>query len=136
MSNKIWNNVFIKDSELGDDNSFGNNTEIMGAKIGNGCRIGAHVFIPPGVEIGNNCFIGAHTCFSNDKFPKANNTGKIKPIKTIIEDNVSIGINCTILPVKIGKGALIGGGAVVTKDVPAFEIYAGNPAKNINKHDM
>jgi acetyltransferase-like isoleucine patch superfamily enzyme len=93
------------------------------------------------VEIGDNCFIGHGVMFINDNYPRAvNNEGEAESeedwagrfVKTVIEDNVAVGSNVTILGnITIGEGALIGAGSVITKNVPAREVWAGNPAKKI-----
>jgi UDP-2-acetamido-3-amino-2,3-dideoxy-glucuronate N-acetyltransferase len=120
--------VNIYDSAIGDRVNIGAFAEIGGAKVGNDCSIGAHCFICPGVEIGNNVFIGPNTTFSNDKYPPSNKS-KWAPEHTVIEDDVSIGAGVSILPgVTVGKGARIGMGAVVSKNVPAEEIWVGVPA--------
>ena len=96
--------------------------------IGDNCKIQAFVFIPEGIRIGNNVFIGPHVCFTNDKHPKA--VGDWQLLYTHVEDDVSIGAGAVILPgIRIGKGAVIGAGAVVTKSVPPGETVKGNPAK-------
>ena len=93
--------------------------------IGHSCRIQAFAFLPTGVELKNNVFIGPHVCFTNDKNPPSD-----KWLKTIVEDDVSIGAGSVILPgIRIGKGAKIGAGSVVTKNIPAGEVWVGNPAK-------
>ena len=96
-----------------------------GAKIGKRCKIQSHTFICDGVEIGNDCFIGHGVMFVNDLYPRASGEWKLK--KTIVGDRVAIGNNATILPVKIGKGATIGAGSVVIKNVREFTIVKGNP---------
>ncbi len=97
--------------------------------IGERCKIQAFAFIPNGVFIGDDVFIGPHVCFTNDKNPP---NGDYKD--TVVEKGAAIGANATILPgVRIGAGAKIGSGAVVTKDVPAGEIWVGNPAKQLVK---
>lgn len=117
------------------------------AVIGRNCNINCQVFIEnkviigddvtikPGVQIWDgvtledNVFIGPNVTFTNDLFPKSKNTAfELKP--TLVKKGASIGANATILAgVTIGENALIGAGSVVTKDVPAGEIWIGNPAK-------
>lgn len=95
--------------------------------IGDNCKIRPHVFIPTGVTIGNNVFIGPGVIFTNDKHPKVHGEWKLE--RTIVEDDVSIGAGAVILPdITIGKGAMIGAGAVVTKNVKPGEVVVGNPA--------
>ena len=101
-------------------------------EIGDGTKIQAFAFIPNGVTIGKNVFIGPHVCFTNDKHPQAQ--GEWEQLETIVEDEVSIGANSTILPgITIGSHAKIGGGSVVTKNVPPGETWCGNPAKKMFK---
>ncbi|MBS4064425.1 MAG: N-acetyltransferase [Chitinophagaceae bacterium] len=119
---------------LGDDCFVGPFTEIQkGAVIGKNCRIQSHSFICELVTIGDDCFIGHGVMFINDTFsegkPAAGDKSKWK--QTVIGNNVSIGSNATILPVTICDGAVIGAGAVVTKDITRKGVYAGNPAKKI-----
>ncbi len=113
---------------VGEHTEVGSHTEI-GGLVGDYCKIQAFVFIPPGVMIGNKVFIGPHVVFTNDKYPDA--SPEWTQTFTMVENNVSIGANATILPVNIGKGAVIGAGAVVTKNVPAGETWVGNPAKKL-----
>lgn len=114
------------------------------AVVGKNCKVSSHSFICEGVTIGNNCFIGHGVMFINDNYPKATRsdgvlqTGKDwadRFVKTKVSSNVSIGSNCTILGnLSIGEGSLIGASSVVTKNIPAGEIWAGNPAKFIRKN--
>lgn len=106
-----------------------------GVKIGDNTRISSHTFICEKVKIGKNCFVGHGVMFTNDKFSngKRAHGDKRKWLPTIIEDNVLIGSNSTILPVKIVSGSVIGAGSVVTKNISKKGIYVGNPAKLIKK---
>ena len=107
------------------------------ATIGEYCKISTHTFICSGVHIADRVFVGHGVMFINDKLPKAcNPDGTPKGasdydlIETYVEDDASIGSNATILGgVRIGKGALVGAGAVVTHDVPPGATVAGNPAR-------
>ena len=104
--------------------------------IGINTKVQSHTFICELVAIGNNCFIGHGVMFVNDDFrikhgPAQGNKNLWK--QTIIGDNVSIGSNATILPVRIRSGSVIGAGSVVTKDISVKGIYAGNPARLIRK---
>ena len=139
---KIGKNVHIVKpsniygSELGDDVFVGPFVEIQkNTKIGNATRIQSHTFVCELVEIGSNCFIGHGVMFVNDKFNVKNGPSRDSILwqKCIIEDNVSIRSNSTILPIKICSGSVIGAGSVVTKDLNIKGIYAGNPAKLIRK---
>tara|TARA_B110000003_G_C16613594_1_gene520418 strand:- start:1433 stop:1888 length:456 start_codon:yes stop_codon:yes gene_type:complete len=106
----------------------------VGAKIGRYTRISSHTFICSGVEIGDQVFIAHGVMFTNDLFGSGHYT-EWKMFKTRIEDNVRIGSNATILPVNIGRGAIIGAGAVVTKDVEPNSVVVGNPARVLSKND-
>lgn len=100
-------------------------------KIGDKCKIQAFCFIPDGVTLGNNVFLGPSVVFTNDKHPPSGRKGWSE---TKVEDGVSIGANATILPgLTIGRGAMIGAGSVVTKNVPSGETWVGNPARKIFK---
>src|SRR5258708_24426548 len=109
--------------------------------IGNKVKVESHSFICSGVVIKNNVFIGHHVVFTNDRYPRSvSKEGNLKKEsewkleKTVVEDNASIGSNVTILQeLTIEKNAIDGTGSVVTKDVLADTIVAGNPAKIIRK---
>jgi len=121
-------------AQTGDGTKVGAFAEIgHNVVIGEDCSIGCGVFIPENVIVKNNVFIGPHVVFTNDKYAPSKGRWRDEP-PTIVEDGVSIGANSTILPnIVIGKGAKIGAGSVVTKDVEAYAIMVGNPARDIRR---
>jgi len=104
-----------------------------GASVGRNCRIQSHSFICELVTIGDDCFIGHGVMFVNDLFkdggPARGDRSKYKATK--VGNRVSIGSNCTILPVEIADGTVIGAGAVVVDDITQPGVYAGNPARRL-----
>lgn len=126
--------VNIYECIIGDNCFIGPFVEIQkNVIIGDNCKIQSHAFICEQVTIGNNCFISHGTMFINDLFQSGGPAGgdKTKWKSTIIGNNVSIGTNSTILPIRIGNDVVIGAGSVVTKDILEPGIYAGNPARKI-----
>ena len=141
----------IVDVQFGIDVKVIEPVNIYGCKIGNGVFIGpfveiqknvtigknskiqSHSFVCELVNIGENCFIGHGVMFINDLFSDGKAAGgdqsKWKP--TEVGNNVHIGSNATILPVRILENVVIGAGSVVTKDITKSGVYAGNPAKLI-----
>ena len=128
--------------EIGDDSKIGTFVEIQkGAKIGRRCKISSHSFICEGVTIEDEVFVGHNVTFTNDLFPRATRVdGSLqtdadwKCVPTLIKRGASIGSSATILcGVTIGERAMVGAGAVVTKDVPANTLVAGNPARVLRK---
>tara|TARA_B100000900_G_scaffold205352_1_gene174046 strand:- start:2490 stop:2957 length:468 start_codon:yes stop_codon:yes gene_type:complete len=120
--------------DLKDDVFVGPFVEIQSeVTIGKRSRIQSHSFICSLVTIGKDCFIGHGVTFINDLFldggPARGDKTKWQPTK--LGNNVSIGNNATILPVKICNQVVVGAGSVVTKDIKESGIYAGNPAKKI-----
>lgn len=112
-----------------------------GVSIGKNCKISSHSFLCEGVHIEDNVFIGHGVMFTNDLFPRATNPdgsqqtdADWKLVETFVKKGASIGSNATIIcGVTIGENALVGAGSVVTKDVPANVVVAGNPAKILKK---
>lgn len=124
--------------EIGNNCFIGPYVEIQrNTKIGDNTRVSSHSFICELVKIGKNCFVSHGVMFVNDLFKLGKLQRKPKEwLPTNIGDNVLIGSNSTILPVKIVSGCVIGAGSVVTKDLLKKGIYFGNPAKFIRKiHD-
>ena len=133
---KIVEPVNLYDCSIGNNSFIGPFVEIQKkVKIGSNTKVQSHTFICELVEIGNNCFIGHGVMFINDLFSEGRPAGGNKELwrKTKIFNNVSIGSNATILPVKIAHGSVIGAGSVVTKDIKIKGIYAGNPARLLRK---
>jgi acetyltransferase-like isoleucine patch superfamily enzyme len=99
--------------------------------IGARSRVQSHAFICELVTIGEDCFVGHGVMFINDSFATSGPARGNKELwrETVIGNRVSIGSNATIMPVKIADDVVIGAGSVVTKDIMAAGIYAGNPAR-------
>ena len=131
--------------EIGDGTKIGSFVEIQkGVLVGRNCKVSSHTFICEGVTIEDEVFIGHGVIFINDKYPRATTAdGALQSdadwqvVPTVVRRGASIGSGTTILcGVIIGDRAIIGAGAVVTKDVPAGATVAGNPARlvtTINK---
>jgi UDP-2-acetamido-3-amino-2,3-dideoxy-glucuronate N-acetyltransferase len=124
---------------------------LPGARIGADCNICSHVFVESDVVIGDrvtikcgvqlwdgltiedDAFVGPNVTFTNDRYPPSNDFS-LKIERTRISKGASLGANATILPgVVVGEGAMVGAGSVVTKDIPAGELWLGNPARFIRK---
>jgi len=139
---KIFNFVNAYGCSIDDGSKVGSFVEIQkGATIGKNCKISSHSFICEGVHIRDNVFIGHNVTFINDKFPRATNVdGSLqteadwKVVETIIEKGASIGSSSTILcGITVGENAIVGAGSVVTKNVDANTVVAGNPARVMKK---
>jgi len=139
---KIFSFVNLYGCEIGDNTKIGAFVEIQkNSKIGRNCKISSHSFVCEGVHIEDNVFVGHNVTFINDLYPRATTLdGKLqtkkdwKVIPTFVKKGASIGSSATILAgVTIGENAVVGAGAVVTKDILPLTIVAGNPAKILRK---
>ena len=130
--------------EIGDETKIGAFVEIQkNAVVGKQCKISSHTFICEGVTIRDRVFVGHSVTFTNDTYPRATTTSgglqteqdwTVQP--TVVEEGASIGSGSTILPnLTIGAHAIVGAGSVVTRDVPARMIVAGNPARVLRSID-
>jgi len=141
---KIFSFVNLYGCEIGDNTKIGTFVEVQKkAFIGRNCKISSHTFICEGVHIEDNVFVGHNVTFINDLYPRAaTSEGKLQTdedwevVPTFVKKGASIGSSATILAgVSIGEKAIIGAGAVVTKDVPPYSVVAGNPARILRKID-
>ena len=137
---KIFDFVNAYHCRIGSGTKIGTFVEIQkGATIGENCKISSHSFICEGVHIEDNVFVGHGVMFTNDLYPRATNQDGTQQtdsdwhlIETYVKKGSSIGSNATILcGVTIGENAMVGAGAMVTKDVPANAVVAGNTSKII-----
>src|SRR5277367_6366220 len=124
--------------EIGDGTKIGAFVEVQkNAKIGKNCKISSHTFVCEGVTIEDEVFVGHNVAFINDSYPRATAAAgtlqteadwAVEP--TVVKRGASIGSGATILSkVVIGEKAIVGAGSVVTRDVPAFAVVVGNPAR-------
>lgn len=124
--------------DIGDDVKIGAFVEIQkGVKVGNRCKISSHSFLCEGVELEDDVFIGHNVTFTNDLYPRSiNGNGRLQTeadwicIPTRVRNGASIGSGATLLcGITVGENSMVGAGSVVTRDVPAGAIVAGNPAR-------
>jgi UDP-2-acetamido-3-amino-2,3-dideoxy-glucuronate N-acetyltransferase len=140
---KIYGFVNLYGCQIGNDVKIGSFVEIQkGVRIGDRCKVSSHTFICEGVTIEEEVFIGHNVTFINDRYPRAANVdGSLqteadwKCMRTLVKRRASIGSGATLLcGITIGEAALVGAGSVVTKDVEAGAVVAGNPARVIGSH--
>jgi len=150
MKNNIHKTAEVQLAKIGEDTTIWQYSVVLnGAVIGRNCNINCHVFIEndvvigdnvtikPGVQlwdglrIGNNVFIGPNVTFTNDLVPRSKQYPE-SFIPTFISDGASIGANATILAgVNIGEYAMIGAASLISKNIQAFTLWYGNPAKQM-----
>jgi len=139
---KIFDFVNLYGCSIDDNTKIGTFVEIQkNATIGKNCKISSHTFICEGVHVGDNVFVGHNVTFINDKNPRSVNVGGSMQTEadwavedTFVKKGASIGSSATILcGVTVGENAIVGAGAVVTKDVPPNTVVAGVPAKVIKE---
>jgi len=130
---------------IGDRTRIGTFVEVQrGAVVGADCKIQSHVFICDGVTIEDEVFVGHGVMFVNDKHPAATNAdGGLKDAedwelqRTVVERRAALGSGATILGgLRIGEGALVGAGAVVTRDVAPGTVVTGNPARPLVRGEV
>lgn len=135
---ELFGFVNLYGCDIGDETRIGTFVEIQkGVKIGARCKISSHTFICEGVTIEDGVFVGHGVTFVNDRHPRATTEdGSLKGKDdwrcegTLVESGASIGSGSTLLGgLTIGKGAMVGAGSVVTRDVAPFSTVAGNPAR-------
>ena len=135
---RIFAFVNLYGCSIGDNSRIGTFVEMQkNAEIGANVKVSSHTFICEGVQIEDDVFIGHNVSFINDKYPRATSADGTpqteadwQVVRTVVKRGASIGTSCTILcGVTIGEVAIVGAGSVVTRDVPARTIVAGNPAR-------
>lgn len=135
---KIYDFVNLYGCKIGDNSKIGTFVEIQkGAVIGNNCKVSSHTFICEGVTIEDGVFVGHNVTFINDRYPRSTSEGgELQTeddwvcVPTLIKQGASIGSSATLLcGVTVGENAIVGAGSVVTKNVPANSVVAGNPAR-------
>ncbi len=128
----IWHHAHVRGTaRLGRNCNIGKGVYIdSGVVLGDGCKVQNGANLYRGLTVGNKVFIGPDAQFTNDLVPRATEWSDAKLVPTAVEDGASIGCNATIIcGITIGQFAMVAAGAVVTKDVPAYGLVIGNPAR-------
>lgn len=131
---RIWHHAQVREGAVIGENCILGKCAYVGldVRIGSGVKIQNRASIYKGVTIEDNVFIGPHVVFTNDRYPRAFSEGW-ETIPTLVRRGASIGANSTIIcGITIGEYAMVGGGSVVTRDVPSHALVVGNPAKLIS----
>jgi acetyltransferase-like isoleucine patch superfamily enzyme len=141
---RIYDFVNLYGCEIGDETRIGTFVEIQkGARIGRRVKVSSHTFICEGVQIEDGVFVGHNVTFINDPYPRATTEGGEPQtdrdwtvVPTVVRRGASIGSGSTIMcGIEIGERAIVGAGSVVTRNVPAGTIAAGNPARVFRRID-
>lgn len=137
----IWSNVQVRPgAQIGTNCVFGRNSFVdLHVKVGNNVKVQNNASLYEGVELADGVFIGPHVIFTNDRIPRAvNPDGTLKTTddwelgRTFVDEGAALGAGVVVVTgVTIGKWAIVGSGAVVTRDVPDHALMVGNPAKSI-----
>jgi len=134
---KVWINAQVReDAVVGKNCILAKDVYVdMQVTIGDRCKVQNGVSVYSGVKLGNDVFVGPYVSFTNDRIPRAfNETWEI--IETVVQNGASIGANATIIcGVVIGEYAMVAAGSVVTRDVPAYTLVMGNPARPVSLID-
>jgi len=129
---KIWHFVHVREkAKIGSNCNIGKSVYIDAeVDIGNNVKIQNFVSVYQGVKIEDDVFIGPSATFTNDLYPRAYIWDGDRVVRTVVKKGATIGANATIVcGVTIGEYVMVGAGSVVTKDVPPFSLYYGNPAR-------
>jgi acetyltransferase-like isoleucine patch superfamily enzyme len=141
---QIYNFVNLYGCEIGDETRIGTFVEIQkGASVGARCKISSHTFICEGVRVEDEVFVGHGVQFINDRYPRATRPDGTPQTeadwtlqRTVVRRGASIGTGAVVLGgIEIGARAIVGAGAVVTRDVPPGATVAGNPARILRRDE-